>query len=57
MDLVSSAEFQRRPGRYQDRALVEPVLANSVGIASEAEQLAQNVPNVQQVLNELDVKR
>lgn len=31
MDLVSSAEFQRHPGRYQDRALVEPVVVTHNG--------------------------
>jgi prevent-host-death family protein len=31
MELVSSGEFQRRIGHYQDRALVEPVTITSNG--------------------------
>ena len=31
MDIISSADFQRNLGRYQDRALVEPVLVTRNG--------------------------
>lgn len=31
MDIVSSGEFQRHVGRYQDRALVEPVMVTRNG--------------------------
>jgi prevent-host-death family protein len=31
METVSSADFQRRFGHYQDRALVEPVVVTSNG--------------------------
>jgi prevent-host-death family protein len=31
METVSSADFQRHVGRYQDRALVEPVLVTRNG--------------------------
>ena len=29
MEIVSSAEFQRNPGRYQDMALPEPLLVTN----------------------------
>mgnify|MGYP002075448452 CR=1 FL=1 len=29
MEIVSSAEFQRNPGRYQDMALSEPLLVTN----------------------------
>ena len=31
MEIVTSADFQRQVGRYQDRALVEPVLVTRNG--------------------------
>jgi prevent-host-death family protein len=31
MDIISSVEFQRHLGQYQDRALVEPVLVTRNG--------------------------
>ncbi len=31
MDIVSSADFQRKIGHYQDRALVEPVMVTRNG--------------------------
>lgn len=31
MDIVTSADFQRHVGRYQDRALVEPILVTRNG--------------------------
>jgi prevent-host-death family protein len=31
MEIITSAEFQRRVGEYQDRALVEPILVTRNG--------------------------